>query len=328
MKSSIQPLLALSLCLVSWGARGGDAAEWFELLHRSNPEKQAEWAARYEHGEGVARDYTRAVNLYCAAASRGYAPAQYRLGWLYANGRGLRRDDAQAKAWFHEAAAQGHVQAKNMVSVVTAGGEIKKPNCSLPRRLAPSIGAEGYVSVPKISPEERRRIEKMVRRLAPQFGLDPKLVLAVIEVESAFQPQAISPKNAQGLMQLIPETADRFGVQDIMDPTQNLRGGMAYLRWLLAFFQGDVLLALAGYNAGENTVVKYQGIPPYPETQAYVARIVQRYGSERHPPVAQVVSPSTMMAEFGYNTRGIGSQSDRGGHQIVVTIRPPKKRVY
>jgi hypothetical protein len=87
---------------------------------------------------------------------------------------------------------------------------------------------------------------------------------------------ARSHKNAQGLMQLIPATARRFGVKDVWDPEQNLRGGMSYLRWLLDHFEGDVKLALAGYNAGEEAVRRYRGIPPYAETRAYVERISQR----------------------------------------------------
>ncbi len=98
-------------------------------------------------------------------------------------------------------------------------------------------------------------------------------MLAVVQVESNFDPNARSPKNAQGLMQLIPETAERFGVGDVWDPEQNLRGGMAYLRWLLDNFDGDVKLALAGYNAGEGAVQRHGGIPPFAETQDYVQRI-------------------------------------------------------
>ena len=98
----------------------------------------------------------------------------------------------------------------------------------------------------------------------------------MIEVESNFDPNALSPKNAQGLMQLIPATAERFGVRDVWDPEQNLRGGMAYLRWLLGEFNGDVRLALAGYNAGEGAVREHGGIPPYPETQDYVTRIMSK----------------------------------------------------
>jgi soluble lytic murein transglycosylase-like protein len=129
--------------------------------------------------------------------------------------------------------------------------------------------------------------------MAPTYGLQPELVLAVIEAESAFNHQARSIKNAQGLMQLIPATAERFGVQDPYDPVQNLRGGMAYLRWLLAYFQGDVRLTLAGYNAGEGAVLRYGGVPPYAETRAYVEKITQVYGLAAHPPVARVTQPAS-----------------------------------
>ena len=117
---------------------------------------------------------------------------------------------------------------------------------------------------------------KLVRRLAPKYKLDPNLVLAVIEVESAFNVRALSPKNAQGLMQLIPKTASRFGVRNLWDAEQNTRGGMAYLRWLLKNFSGDVRLALAAYNAGERAVERQGGIPPYEETRSYVKRILRR----------------------------------------------------
>ena len=119
---------------------------------------------------------------------------------------------------------------------------------------------------------------RFVRLTAPEFKLEPHLVLAFIATESNFNPAAVSPKNAQGLMQLIPETAARFGVRNAMDPTQNVRGGMAYLRWLLARYQGDVVLAAAAYNAGEGAVDRYLGVPPYAETRQYVWKIVQAAG--------------------------------------------------
>jgi soluble lytic murein transglycosylase-like protein len=115
-------------------------------------------------------------------------------------------------------------------------------------------------------------------------------------VESNFDPLARSPKNAQGLMQLIPETAARFGVRDVTHPMQNLHGGMAYLRWLLSFFQGDLRLALAGYNAGEGAVERFRGIPPYPETQNYVRKVLRAFGKTTHPRVEQVVAPSTIVS--------------------------------
>jgi soluble lytic murein transglycosylase-like protein len=95
-----------------------------------------------------------------------------------------------------------------------------------------------------------------------------------------------------GLMQLIPDTAKRFGVRNAFDPQQNIRGGMAYLRWLLAYYQGDVKLVAAAYNAGEGNVDKHRGVPPFAETQDYVRRVVERFGSAPHPFDARVTGPS------------------------------------
>lgn len=104
--------------------------------------------------------------------------------------------------------------------------------------------------------------------------VSPALALAVISVESAGRARAVSSAGAQGLMQLIPATAARFGVEDSMDPGQNIRGGIAYLDWLLGEFGGDVVLALAGYNAGEGAVRRNGGVPPYAETRDYVPRVL------------------------------------------------------
>lgn len=107
--------------------------------------------------------------------------------------------------------------------------------------------------------------------------VSPALVLSVIAVESSGRADAISGAGAQGLMQLIPATAERFGVQDAMDPGQNIRGGVAYLDWLLREFQNDPVLALAAYNAGENAVKKHEGVPPYPETRDYVPKVLAAF---------------------------------------------------
>jgi soluble lytic murein transglycosylase-like protein len=126
--------------------------------------------------------------------------------------------------------------------------------------------------------------------------LEPHLVLAFIATESNFDATAISPKNAQGLMQLIPETAARFGVRNAMDPAQNVRGGMAYLRWLMARFQGDVVLVAAAYNAGEGAVERYLGVPPFAETRQYVWKIVQASGGLfSHPFDARVTEVSDLL---------------------------------
>jgi soluble lytic murein transglycosylase-like protein len=125
------------------------------------------------------------------------------------------------------------------------------------------------------------QIVRFVQMVAPEYQLDPHVVLAVIHQESNFDPLAQSPKNAMGLMQLIPDTARRFNVRNITDPAQNIRGGMAYLRWLLAYFEGDLMLALAAYNAGERAVERYRGVPPYAETRLYVRKIIAALNGQR-----------------------------------------------
>lgn len=105
-------------------------------------------------------------------------------------------------------------------------------------------------------------------------SVSPALVLAVISVESAGRIDAVSSAGAEGLMQLMPDTATRFGVTDSKDPAQNIKGGVAYLEWLLAHFGNDAVLALAGYNAGEGNVRRYEGVPPFGETRAYVPKVL------------------------------------------------------
>jgi len=116
-----------------------------------------------------------------------------------------------------------------------------------------------------------------------QFGVEEAIIRAVIHAESAFKPNALSRAGAQGLMQLMPATARRFGVSDPWNPAQNIRGGVEYLAWLLRRFNGNLSLAAAGYNAGENAVARHGGIPPYSETQFYVPHVVklaERYRNE------------------------------------------------
>lgn len=108
---------------------------------------------------------------------------------------------------------------------------------------------------------------------ARDYGVDEALVRAVIHAESAYDPNAVSRVGAQGLMQLMPATARRFGVANVFDIAQNIRGGVQYLAWLLRRFDGNLTLAAAGYNAGEGAVDKYNGVPPYSETQRYVQRV-------------------------------------------------------
>jgi soluble lytic murein transglycosylase-like protein len=112
-----------------------------------------------------------------------------------------------------------------------------------------------------------------VRAAARQYGVDEAIVRAIIHAESSFNPNALSRVGAQGLMQLMPATAQRFGVGNPFDPAQNIRGGVQYLSWLLKRFDGNLTLAAAGYNAGEGAVDRHKGVPPYKETQRYVQRV-------------------------------------------------------
>jgi soluble lytic murein transglycosylase-like protein len=239
-------------------------------------------ARSHEHGEGVTRDANRAVQLYCEAARLGDAESQYSLGWMYANARGVKRDDATAAYFFEMAAKQGHPQAQRMLNQV--GDPVSKaPECL--------FDGDGLDIVSKVAPDHRKIME-LVLKLAPEYGVHPRLAMAIIRAESNFNPSAISPKNAQGLMQLIPETAERFNVKKPFDPEQNMRGGLAYLRWLLAYFKGDITLVAAAYNAGEGAVNRHAGIPPYAETQGYVKRIREIFKRDDHPFDPAITAPS------------------------------------
>jgi soluble lytic murein transglycosylase-like protein len=132
-----------------------------------------------------------------------------------------------------------------------------------------------------ISSNHLSRFDSYVRQAAALYQLPEELVRAVIQVESGGNPRAVSPANAKGLMQLIPATAQRMQVEDIFDPRQNIFGGTRYLRVLANLFNGDLVLTVAAYNAGEGAVLRYGGIPPYRETEDYVTKVVTLYRKYR-----------------------------------------------
>jgi len=145
------------------------------------------------------------------------------------------------------------------------------------RAAAPSQIREAS---PAATPRSQRAlVMPLVYTLARQYDIDAQLVQAIITVESNFNAWAISRAGAQGLMQLMPATAARYGVTDVFDPKANVEGGMRFLKDLWHRFQGDVHRVLAAYNAGEGAVKQYRGIPPYPETQRYVARVLALYNT-------------------------------------------------
>jgi soluble lytic murein transglycosylase-like protein len=137
-----------------------------------------------------------------------------------------------------------------------------------------------FQAVPQAPAPEAGPFDDLIHAAALKNGLDEKLIRRVIAEESNFNPHAISRKNAQGLMQLLPETAARYAVADIFDPAQNIEAGAHYLKDLLVRYSGDLKLALAAYNAGPDVVDRYAGIPPYRETQKYVTRITASLAQE------------------------------------------------
>jgi soluble lytic murein transglycosylase-like protein len=156
------------------------------------------------------------------------------------------------------------------------------------RVLAPEVVAAEPVPVLRLIPADvpssgNEDIDRLIFDTAEREGVDPRFVHAVIWQESRYVADAKSHAGAVGLMQLMPAAAERFGCHDRNDPAENIAAGTKYLSWLLKRFSGNVELALAGYNAGEGSVDKYNGIPPYTETQNYVKIISQRYGKTYHP---------------------------------------------
>jgi soluble lytic murein transglycosylase-like protein len=157
----------------------------------------------------------------------------------------------------------------------------------------PTVDLENFIpsDVPTSGDHE---IDLVILKAGRRYGVDPRLIHAVIWQESRYKPEAESHVGAQGLMQLMPGTAKRFKCDDANDPEKNVEAGTKYLRWLLKRFDGDIVLALAGYNAGEGNVDKHGGVPPFDETQKYVRVITSRYGKTFHP----ILTPDEARLEF------------------------------
>ena len=247
-------------------------------------------ALRYASGQGVEQDSQRALRLYCIAALHGDAESAHQLGLMYTIGQpGVNADRSIAAGWFRHATANGDTRSGQLMKQLA--GETPAPDPVCP--------------VTQDNPD-RETIKTWVRLLAPEYGIDPRLVFALITVESNFNPRALSPSNAHGLMQLMPSTARRFGVTDIWDPVQNISGGLSYLRWLMEYYSGKLRLVLSAYNAGEHAVDRYDKVPPYDETKRYVLRILVKYRKYIHP-----VDPLPI-TEAGYET------VDVAGKKVVM----------
>ena len=148
---------------------------------------------------------------------------------------------------------------------------------------------------------------ELVSAAASHYGVDAELISSVMEVESHFNPKAVSAKNARGLMQLLPETAARLGVKDIFDPKENIEGGTRYLKELLQLYNNDLTLTLAAYNAGPDKVQKYGNVPPYRETVSYVNQVKRKYQKNKSGPASKTAPPASPSAPSGAPTAPAGS---------------------
>ncbi len=231
-------------------------------------------AALLEQGESAEKywgNYELAMALYCDAGRMGSPEGYYRVGLILRRWRRSTSRRRMANAHLALAARLGHQEAvKHYDERVGSAplGEI----CRIPHDYvaAGPFNLERHIS--GLSPA-RRKIAAYIRQAAPIYGVDVRFALGVALAESNLNPRAVSVKNAQGVMQLIPQTQKRFGVKNPFDPKLNVRGGLAYLRWLKKTFKGNLRLVAAAYNAGEGAVRQYGGVPPYPETHQYVRRV-------------------------------------------------------
>ncbi len=169
-----------------------------------------------------------------------------------------------------------HVDEHGVVHFSNKSGKGRKLVAKSPPKKRKVAGLAPHMPSDK-SPERYTRYDVHIRQAATLYQIPEELVRAVIKVESDYDPRAVSRANARGLMQMIPETAERMLVTDEFDPRQNIFGGVRYLRVLANIFNGNLELTIAGYNAGENAVIRHGGIPPYEETQAYVVKVLSWY---------------------------------------------------
>jgi len=269
----------LAVLLLAFAMRASAATAEPSEFERQPPRIRAllEQAWALEHGTGgQLRNQAHAAALYCEAARYGSSEGHFRSGLLYLQGDASVRDMSKARSFLSFAQELGHPASERFLGKIDglAQVSIAIPDCLNPEYVyvPPRFDLAAYVGALQ---RERQAVAALIVKWAPAYGVDQRLALAIAAVESNFNPRAVSPKQAQGVMQLMPDTAQRFNVVNPMDPEQNVRGGLAYLKWLLRRFAGNQVLTVAAYNAGEGAVQRYNGPPPFLETRGYLARVLK-----------------------------------------------------
>jgi len=256
--------------------------------------------------------------------------------------RGERRETGATAAGFvlMALALAGATPARAQVYTrKNANGVVEATNVPASRdyRLTyPGKGTVIHSRAYRLRPSYNGEYNHHIAAAAALHGVDTSLVRAIIQVESDFDHLARSSKGAQGLMQLMPDTARRFGVTNAYDPRQNIFGGVRYLRWLLDMFRGDVSLAAAGYNAGENAVLRYGGVPPYKETRGYVDKVqtlLNGGGLYNAPLAAPVQATAAFFAPDpgAFSRPAVAPASLRGAAAAPARkgkLQPARPRVY
>ncbi|MFM4677866.1 transglycosylase SLT domain-containing protein [Aeromonas media] len=225
----------------------------------------------------------QAITHYCTAANLGNPEAYYRIGRLLARGPQGIRSARHANAYLAMAMRLGNQQAARYYNERV--GNAPLGTCGIGGggggtpwvRPSTPFDQDSYLARQSLT---KQKLAVMIRQAAHRHKVDPQLALAIAIAESNLNSTAVSPKQAQGVMQLIPETQVRFGVTRPFDAQQNIRGAMIYLKWLEKQFGTDWVRISAAYNAGEQAVIRYGGVPPYQETQEYVQRVLYYSGQD------------------------------------------------
>ena len=212
---------------------------------------------------------------------------------------------ALAAGTVHGASNGEAVSVATVVKADPRSGKLIRTTVAVKPKAVPPVSVKAAEPVVAEAAKPVQSVGEIIEKTAREYDVDPLLVHAVIQVESAYNVNAVSAMGAEGLMQLIPATARRFGVRNSFNASENIRGGVRYLKFLSQLFNNDLRLTLAAYNAGEGAVAKYNWIPPFPETQNYVYQVAKRYGQARRATAAAVATSGTPTVVASRETKEI-----------------------